>query len=106
MPDTATIMKIANTCGVSIGYLIGETDDPTPDLREVGLSVSEPSTTYMGKTVFQEKEAKVLKLDHALPKASSPPYHGLNTATLQEEHAEILNRISAIEQLLIKLIAK
>src|SRR5690606_38577073 len=29
-PDLETIHRIANTLGVSVAYLLGETDDPTP----------------------------------------------------------------------------
>lgn len=109
MPNTATIIKIANTCEVSLSYLIGETEDPSPDTREVGLSISSPSESYMGKTTDLNKEAKVLKLEHPLPKRLSSPCPSSDLATLQADHAQLLERLDGMATdlaLIKKLLSK
>lgn len=112
MPDTATVMRIARACNISIGYLIGSADDPSPDSTEAGLSIRNSALEKGGEKSNEEVDVNILRVERPDGKHSPPPSEPsqcLDVATLRNELAPVLERLSAMEtdvKLIKKLLAK
>lgn len=55
-PSTDNLQKVADVLNVSVDYLLGNTDNPSPDTGNKGVDLADPNPflRYQGKEVSQE----------------------------------------------------